>query len=136
MLPLRVRVDLRAMAIKVTPHSPKLSHYWNLTIRLLSLISWTPVEGVGLTPLQRSSRCIPQPQRTGRSCERVFFYRVLKTNNFLTGQFEPEMGPEQLLPLRISKAGASPSDAVYSHIQDNPYFGVLTRLEGDTVIVL
>ena len=35
-LPLRARVNLEAMAIKVTPHSPKLKYYWNLTIILLS----------------------------------------------------------------------------------------------------
>ena len=29
-----------------TPHSPKLQHYWNFTIRLLSVISWTLVGGV------------------------------------------------------------------------------------------
>ena len=34
-----------------TPHSPKLLHYWSLTIRLFSVISRTLVGG-GLTPLQ------------------------------------------------------------------------------------
>ena len=32
------RVDLGVMAVKGTPHSPKLQHYWNLTIRLFSVI--------------------------------------------------------------------------------------------------
>ena len=49
-----------------TPHSPKLQDCWNLTIRLFSVISRTLV-GVCLTPLQRSSRCILQPQPTGQS---------------------------------------------------------------------
>ena len=31
---------------KGTPHSLKLQHYWNLTIRLFSVISWTLVGGV------------------------------------------------------------------------------------------
>ena len=48
-----------------TPHSPKLQHCWNLTIRLFSAISRTLIGGGGLTPLQRSSRCILQPQPTG-----------------------------------------------------------------------
>ena len=48
------------------PHSPKLHHCWNLTIRLFSVISRTLVGGGGLTPLQRSSRCILQPQPTGQ----------------------------------------------------------------------
>ena len=43
MLPLRVRVDLRAMALKGTLHSPKLQYYWSLTIRLFSVISRTLV---------------------------------------------------------------------------------------------
>ena len=50
---------------RVTPHSPKLQHSWNLTIRLFSVISRTYVCG-GLTALQRSSRCILQPQPTGQ----------------------------------------------------------------------
>ena len=33
-----------------TPHSPKLQHYWNLTIRLFSVISRTLVEGRVLPP--------------------------------------------------------------------------------------
>ena len=45
-------------------YSPKLQHYWNCTMRLFSHISRTLV-GCGLTLLQRSSRCILQPQTTG-----------------------------------------------------------------------
>ena len=37
---------LGVMAMKGTPHSPKLQHYWNLTIRLFSVISRTLVGGV------------------------------------------------------------------------------------------
>ena len=48
-----------------TPHSSKSQHHWNLTIRLFSVISRTLIEG-GLTPLQRCSRCILQPQLTGQ----------------------------------------------------------------------
>ena len=88
MLPLRDRVDLGVMAMN-DPHSPMLLHYWNLTIRLFSIISTTLVEGGSypsaemqsvystaapaadlairilvegsFTPLQRCSRCILQP---------------------------------------------------------------------------
>ena len=52
-----------------TPHSPMLQHCWNLTIRLFSVISRTLVRG-GLTPLQRCSQCILQPQLTGQSLVR------------------------------------------------------------------
>ena len=45
MLPLRARVNLEAMAMKGNPHSSKLQHYWNLTIRLFSVISRTLVGG-------------------------------------------------------------------------------------------
>ena len=48
-----------------TPHSPKLQYYWNLTIRLFSVISRTLVGG-GLTALQRSSWYILQPQPPGQ----------------------------------------------------------------------
>ena len=43
MLPLWARVNLGARAMKGTPHSPKLEHYWNLTIRSFSIISRTPL---------------------------------------------------------------------------------------------
>ncbi len=50
-----------------TPESPNLQHYGSLTIRLFSIISRTLVMGGGgLTPLQRSNRCILQPQPTGQ----------------------------------------------------------------------
>ena len=45
MLPLWDRVDLGAMPSKSTPHSPKLQHYWSLTIRLFSVISRRDVGG-------------------------------------------------------------------------------------------
>ena len=47
-------------------HFPKIQHYWNLTIRLFSVISRTLVEGWGLTLLQRCSWCILQLQPTGQ----------------------------------------------------------------------
>ena len=50
---------------KGTPHSPKIQHYWTLTIRLFSLIIRTLIRG-GLTPLQKCSRCILQLQPTGQ----------------------------------------------------------------------
>ena len=53
--------------MKGTLHSPKLQYYWSLTIRLFRLIFRTFVMAVGvLHPLQRSSRCILQPQPTGQ----------------------------------------------------------------------
>ena len=64
-LPPRARVELGAMAIKGYSTFPKLQHCWNLTIRLFSVISRT-LDGRVLTPLQRSSRCILQPQPTGQ----------------------------------------------------------------------
>ena len=47
-----------------TPHSPKLQHYWSLTVRLFSVISMTFIGWV-FPFLQRCSRCIRQPQPTG-----------------------------------------------------------------------
>ena len=44
-------------------HSLKFQYYWNLTIRLLRVIS-TTLFGGDLTPLLRSSRCILQPHLT------------------------------------------------------------------------
>ena len=52
MLLFQARVDLGAMAIRGAPHSPKLQHYWNRTIRLFSVIYRALVVFVGgLTPL-------------------------------------------------------------------------------------
>ena len=39
--PFWVRLDMGAMAIKFTPHSPKFQHYWSITIRLFNIISRT-----------------------------------------------------------------------------------------------
>ena len=64
MLPLRARVDLGAMAMKGYSAFPKAPA---LTIRLFSVISRTFVREGGLTPLQRCSQCILQPQPTGQS---------------------------------------------------------------------
>ena len=61
MLPLWARVDWGAVAMKgysTFPKAPAL-----LNIRLFSVISWTFVGG-DLTPLQRFSLCIIQPQPT------------------------------------------------------------------------
>ena len=44
-LPRRVRVDLGAMAMKGCSAFPKPQHQWNLTIRLFSFISRTPIRG-------------------------------------------------------------------------------------------
>ena len=54
-------------------HSPKLQHYWNLNIRLFSVISRTLIGG-GLTPLQRSCQCILQPQLTGHLSIYIYIY--------------------------------------------------------------
>ena len=50
MLLLWGRMDQGAIAIKGTPHSTKLQHHWNLTIRLFTVISKTLVGG-GVLPL-------------------------------------------------------------------------------------
>ena len=62
MLQHKVRVDPGVMARKGTPHSPKLKHYWILTIRLFSVISRTLVGEVlplcmGKTCLLRYRKC-------------------------------------------------------------------------------
>ena len=44
-LPRWARVDLGAMAMKGCFHSPKPRHYWNLTIRLFSVIPRTLIGG-------------------------------------------------------------------------------------------
>ena len=49
-----------------TLHSRKLQHYCNLTIKKFCVIIKTLVWWVGSYPLQRSSRCILQPQPTGQ----------------------------------------------------------------------
>ena len=59
-----IRVDLGAMAMKGTLHSPKLQG-WSLAISLFNAISRTLIAGGGLTPLPRCSQCILQPQLTG-----------------------------------------------------------------------
>ena len=62
-----------------TQFSPKLQHKWNLTIRLVSVISRILIVAVVFfTPLQRSSQCILQPQPTGhihcQMCVCVYIY--------------------------------------------------------------
>ena len=74
-------MNLRAMAMKECSVFPKPQHYWDLTIRLFSVISRTLIGGGGgLTPLQRCSQCILQPQPTGQ-------YTELNVNQFYFEQF-------------------------------------------------
>ena len=47
-----------------TPYPPKLQHYWNLSIRLFSVIIQDTHWG-SFTPRLRCSRCILRPQTTG-----------------------------------------------------------------------
>ena len=49
-----------------TLHSPKLQHYWKLTIRLLSVISWTRVGGCVLPLCSEAVGifCSPSPPRS------------------------------------------------------------------------
>ena len=67
MLPFQARVDLGAMAMKGAPYSLKSQHYLNHTIKLFSVISRTLIGRGGVTPLQRYSQCILQPQPTGQT---------------------------------------------------------------------
>ena len=58
-----------------TLHSPKLQHH--LTIRLFSVIFRTLIGGGCLTPLQRSSHCILQPQPIGQIPEENVAYEIM-----------------------------------------------------------
>ena len=72
-----------------TAHSPKLQHYWNLTIRLFSVISGTFVTGV-FSLSKKGSRCILQPQPTGQPEVRKILvavtYRHIRYLPSYTGQ--------------------------------------------------
>ena len=57
----RARVDQEWWQWRGTPHSPKLHHYWNITIRLFNVISRTLVG------------TIYQPLRSGRIWHKVNF---------------------------------------------------------------
>ena len=73
-----------------TPYSPKLHHHLNITIRLFSVISKTLVGGGGLTPLQRSSVCILQPQLSGLVLVRVSHRLTRLTNVYVDREEEME----------------------------------------------
>ena len=62
MLPLRIRVDPGTMAMKGYSAFPKAPPLLELNPQIV--ISWTPVVRGVLTPLQRSSWCVLQPQST------------------------------------------------------------------------
>ena len=65
MLPLRAKVDLWAMTMKgysAFPKAPALLEHHHQIL----LVSYLGHSLVGLTPLQRSSRCILQPKPTGQ----------------------------------------------------------------------
>ena len=70
MLPLRAKVDLEAMAVKGYSVSPKLQHYWNLSIRLFSVISRTLVGG-GVTLCRDSVGVFYSPSWLGNG--RILF---------------------------------------------------------------
>ena len=62
MLPLRTRVDQKVMAVERYSEFPKLQNFWNLIIRLFSVIY--RALGLGVTLQQRCSRYILQPHPT------------------------------------------------------------------------
>ena len=64
MLPLRSRVDLGAMAMKACSTFPKAPASLEPHHQIFSVIYRTLVGGGGLTPRQRCSWCILQPQLT------------------------------------------------------------------------
>ena len=65
MLPVQVRVDLGVIAMKVYPAFPKAPASDCLVSYPGHSLEW----GGDLTPLQRSSLCILQPQPTGQSLQ-------------------------------------------------------------------
>ena len=75
-LPFRARVE--QWQWRGAPHSPKLQHYWNLTIRLFSVISGLSLVG-GFLPLCRGAVSVfYSPSQLGKkvmlivkSCQRV-----------------------------------------------------------------
>ena len=77
-LPLQASVDLGAMAMKGYTAFPKAPASLNFIIRLFSAISRTMVAGGVLTPLQKCSRCILNPQPTGQNIQ--FNYLGMKLN--------------------------------------------------------
>ena len=78
MLPLRDRVDLGAMAMKGTLHSPKLQHYWNLTIRLFSFIFRTHVGGGVLPHCRGAVGVFYSPSRLSKG---YLGYAIITTTN-------------------------------------------------------
>ena len=75
MLPLQARVDLGVMALKGYFTFPKIQHYWNLTIRLFSVISRTLIEDMGrgayTSAVKYSVYSTAPPNWTKRERERV-----------------------------------------------------------------
>ena len=70
--PLKAWVNLGVMAMKGYSAFPRFQHYWGLIIRWFNVITRTFM-GYSLSPLQRCSQCILQPQLTGLFSSRVFF---------------------------------------------------------------
>ena len=82
-LPLRVWVDLGAMAMKVHSAFPKAPALLEPTIRLYSVISRTFVGGGGmgrLTTLNRCSQCILQPKPTRLGGRTEGFYLAFQND--------------------------------------------------------
>ena len=81
---------------------PKLQHYWNLTIRLISVISRTLVgRGGGLTPLQRCSQCILQPLPTGQT--NICIYSEWPMNQRVSSNLNKEIIPHMSIFLFSQK---------------------------------
>ena len=60
-----------------TPHSPKLQHYWNVTIKLFSVIFRTLVGG-GVLPLSREAVSVfYSPSRLGNSLSESYSLSLL-----------------------------------------------------------
>ena len=68
-------LDMGSMAMKGYPHSPKLLHYWKLTISLFSVISRTLVDGESYPSIEMQSVFFLQPELTGLvSCQFAAFW--------------------------------------------------------------
>ena len=74
-LPCQDRVNLKWWQWRGTPHSPKLQHYWNLTIRLSSVISRTLI-GVGVLHLCRKAVSVfYSPSWLGKHFELLYWLK-------------------------------------------------------------
>ena len=114
MLPLGARVDLGAMGMVRYSAFPRAHTYWNLTIRLFSVISWILVEESYPSAEKQSVYCIAPADWILHCCNIYIYICVCVCVCVCVRVYDGNDGI-LCIPQSSSITGTSPSDCLMSY---------------------